>query len=167
MSRWTRWPHWMLLGWAHTQEHSNDLRQKLRWLWWDHAMCFQTHTWCGLCYDGLPWTDTHIAILTSQDRMTTADMLRKINNFFCVTVPAESSPEVGTATLGNNYCNTCSLSLALRQCHSSHAQPFLLPCRMRSNPARPPRAARLWSAVGVWLCKCCTTLWESLALPGT
>lgn len=45
--------------------------------------------------NGPPWTDTHIAILTSQDVMTTANMLVKINNLSCVTVPAESSPEVG------------------------------------------------------------------------
>lgn len=160
MNRWTRWPHWMLLGWAHTQELSNDLKQKLRWLWWDRATCFSDETPdVGYVTKGLPWTDTHIAILTSQDVMTTAETLRKINNLFCVTVPAESSLKVGTATLGNNYCNTCSLPLVLRQCHSSHAEPFLLPCRMRSNPIRPPCDARLSP-------KCCATPWESLAVYG-
>jgi len=67
----------------------------------------------------------------------------KKTTFFSVTVPAESSSKDGTATLGNNYCNMRSLPLVLRQCHSSHPEPFSLACRMRSDPGRPARDARL------------------------
>lgn len=68
---------------------------------------------------------THIATWTQQVTLTTEDMLRKVSELLYITLPAESSPEDSTASLGSDYHNTHDLPLVLRQCHGSHSEPSL------------------------------------------
>lgn len=49
-------------------------------------------------------------------------MLRKVNELLHIALPAESSPEVSTASLGSDYHNTHDLPLVLRQSHGSHSE---------------------------------------------
>lgn len=46
----------------------------------------------GYVMNGSPWTDKHTAILTLQDVMTAADMLRKINNLFLCSSASRKQP---------------------------------------------------------------------------